>query len=185
MQFQRCLVQCGVCSICAIEYSCRRSWGDYSQRHILRAYLELRPAPLQPSSPPSPHQEHEYFAQNAVCYITHIIIGKSTAQRILSPSRHTYAAHTHAHNERAHTHTERAMVCSLMQASPPILRIRPVSPPTAPALMWHELRTRSRTRACLTPLQLRHCSTLLASYSTYPLLTDCPLVSWHAVASRG
>lgn len=50
--------------------------------------------PLAPRCARYSPSKHEYFAQNAVCYITHIIIGKSTATNSL-------ATHTHTHVYRA------------------------------------------------------------------------------------
>lgn len=114
-----------------------------SQRHLLRAtYVALPPCRLL--QPPLCRPEHEYFAQNAVCYITHIIIGKSR-QRILSPR-----THTHAHIWRAG---------SLANANDPThFGPTPTHPAgtyvavAAPAAAAEaEVRTRSRTWASCTP----------------------------------
>lgn len=142
--------------------------------------LHSPPCPLL--QPPLCRPEHEYFAQNAVCYITHIIIGKSR-QRILSPR-----THTHAHIWRAG---------SLGNANDPT-HFGPT--PTHPAGTYvavaapaagaeAEVRTRSRTWAsCTPPSPPLLPPSSLASYASavlhYPLPRQ-PLVSRHAVASRG
>lgn len=87
---------------------------------FIACHLRCTPPLVPLVQPPLCRPEHEYFAQNAVCYITHIIIGKSR-QRILSPGTHT------------HTHTYEKLARSLMQTTPPISGQRP---PTQRALMW-------------------------------------------------
>lgn len=182
-------VQCGVCSIWAIEYSCRRIWrlrlrvSEYPRAKLPTPFIacHLRCNPLL--QPPLCRPEHEYFAQNAVCYITHIIIGKSR-QRILSPRTHT------------HTHTYEELARSLMQTTPPISDQRPS---TQRALMWQLQHQQQEPRpryaheaghgqAALPPLHLFFllllCQATPLQFSTTPCLRQ-PLVSRHAVASRG
>lgn len=131
-------------------------------------------SPLVPLwQPPLCRPEHEYFAQNAVCYITHIIIGKSR-QRILSPRTHT------------HTHTYEELARSLMQTTPPISGQRP---PTQRALMWQLLHQQQEPRpryaheaghgqAALPPLHLFYLLLLCQATPLQFSTTPCPVSLW-------
>lgn len=169
-------VQCGVCSIWAIEYSCRRIWrlrlrvSEYPRAKLptpfIACHLRCTPPLVPLLQPPLCRPEHEYFAQNAVCYITHIIIGKSR-QRILSPR-----THTHAHIWRAG---------SLANANDPThFGPTPTHPAgtyvavAAPAAAAEaEVRTRSRTWASCTPPTLLPPSSL-PSYASAVLHYSLP-----------
>lgn len=146
---------------------------------FIACHLRCSPS-LPPLQSPLCRPEHEYFAQNAVCYITHIIIGKSR-QRILLPR-----THTHAHIWRAD---------SLANANDPThFGPTPTHPAgtyvavAAPAEAEAEVRTRSRTWASCTPhspiYPLLLCQATPLQFSTTPCPRP-PLVSRHAVASRG
>lgn len=110
-------VQCGVCSIWAIEYSCRRIWrlqlrlwvstrAPNSQRHLLRAtYVAVR-------HPPPPH------AISSLSTWTWVFRPKCS----LLYNTHNYRQIEATNSLATHTntHTYGKLARSLMQTTPPI-----------------------------------------------------------------